>query len=330
LTPPRRSVILANKMPTAVEFDKQIRAIHDADFKEFETELVRQRALSDRAAKFEKGRESRRREFLKRIGVNITNFDRENDKDQRAQEKELKVFIGEFTPKIIGRRSLQAADAKDAALRSDALASTAHLVLPPYASTIFAADRALIKEVGGEAGNGAINSGWVFPDEPGKIRIKDTSHNPVVCFQALGGSAPPEFNVHFAFIPATTANYEMTAVLAFHGFYVLRSDDSWYNCRFAQVKLKARMNVHQYVDFGWKDFPLLIDRKEDNAEEVTTYDRTGFFDYTAVLKAGDPVVVTFKGIVDASARGGGAYAELNFEAGTANYIEPLLLSVNHA
>ena len=122
----------------------------------------------------------------------------------------------------------------------------------------------------------------------------------------------------------------MTAVLAFHGFYVLRSDDSWYNCRSAQVQLKARMNVRQYVDFGWKDFPLLIDREEDNAEEVTTYDRTGFFDYTAVLKAGDPVVVTFKGIVDASARGGGAYAELNFEAGTANYIEPLLLSVNHA
>jgi hypothetical protein len=32
--------------------------------------------------------------------------------------------------------------------------------------------------------------------------------------------------------------------------------------------------------------------------------------------------------VPAFARGGGAYAELNFEAGTANDIEPLLLSVN--
>ena len=182
-------------MPTAVEFDKQIRAIHDADFKEFETEVVRQKALSDRAAKFEKQREARRREFLKSIGVNLTNFDRENDKDQRAQEKELKAFVGEFTPKSIRRRSLQAADAKDAALRSDALASTAHLVLPAYASTIFAADRALIKDVGGEAGNGAINSGWVFPDEPGKIRIKDTSHNPVVCFQAVAESPPPEFKI---------------------------------------------------------------------------------------------------------------------------------------
>ena len=54
---------------------------------------------------------------------------------------------------------------------------------------------------------------------------------------------------------------------------------------------------------------------------------THFFDYTTVLKAGDPVVVTVKGALDASAHGGGAYAELNFQAGTANYVEPLLLSV---
>jgi len=33
--------------------------------------------------------------------VNITNFDRENDKDQRAQDKELKAFISELTPKSI-------------------------------------------------------------------------------------------------------------------------------------------------------------------------------------------------------------------------------------
>lgn len=314
-------------MPNADDFEKIVRARHDAHFKEFEGEVVRQKGLTDRSAKFEKDRESRRREFLKTIGINLETLDREFEKDQRIQEEELKKFVGEFTPKVISRRNMQAADAKDAAIRSDLLASSTHLVLPPYASTIFAAEKATLKELAGENGSGAINSGWVFPDEPGKIRIKDASHNPVVCFQAVAGGPPPEFNVHFAFVPATTATYEMTAVLAFHGFYILRSDDSWYNCRYAQVKLKVQMNVHQYVDIGWKTFPLLIDRKEANAEEVTTYDRTNFFDYTTVLKAGDPVVVTFKGIVDAFARGGGAYAELNFEAGTGNYIEPLLLSV---
>ena len=91
--------------------------------------------------------------------------------------------------------------------------------------------------------------------------------------------------------------------------------------------LNVQMNVHQYVDIGWKSFPALIDRHEGNVEEVTTYDRTHFLDYTTVLKAGDPAMVTVKGTLHAFARGSGAFAELNFEAGTANYIEPLLLSV---
>jgi hypothetical protein len=65
------------------------------------------------------------------------------------------------------------------------------------------------------------------------------------------------------------------------------------------------MNVHQYVAIGQKSFPALIDRREGNVEEVTTYDRTHFLDYTTVLKAGDPVVVTVKGTLHAFARAAG-------------------------
>jgi hypothetical protein len=42
---------------------------------------------------------------------------------------------------------------------------------------------------------------------------------------------------------------------------------------------------------------------------------------------GDPVVVTVRGVVEAYAHGAGAYAELNFSAGTANYIQSVFLSV---
>jgi hypothetical protein len=35
----------------------------------------------------------------------------------------------------------------------------------------------------------------------------------------------------------------MTAVLAFHGFYVPRCDDSWWNCRDAGVRLTVQTNV---------------------------------------------------------------------------------------
>lgn len=315
-------------MSTSHLFETRLHELHQARFKEFEEELLRRKALGDRAAKTEGAREKRRREFLQNVGIDLKKLDSERQKDQRIQEKELESFLEELRPGAVSRRSRQAADARGAALRSAMLAEAGHLVLPPFASTLYAADKATLTDVSGVSGSGAINSGWVFPDEPGKIRLKTSGHVAAWCFQAVAGGDDPVFAVHFAFVPATTANYEMTAVFAFHGFYVLRSDDSWYNCRYASVKLNVQMNVNQFVDVGWKTFPALIDRKEDNVEEVTTYDRTGFFDYTTVLKAGDPVIVTVSGVLKAFARGGGAFAELNFEAGTANHIEPLLLSVN--
>jgi hypothetical protein len=312
-------------MPHSLE--RQLRELHEARFKEFEEELLRYKALHERAAKYEPAREKRRREFLQSIGVDLRKLDSEREKDQEAQEKELEAFLDEFRPAAVSRRSKQAADARAAALQSAALAEAGHLVLPAFASTLVSPNKADLKDITGEAGSGAIDSGWVFPDEPGKIRIKTSGHVAAWCFQAVAGAPDPHFSVHFAFVPATTATYEMTAVLAFHGFYVLRSDDSWYNCRHAEVKLSVQMNVHQYVDFGWTGFPALIDRSESNIEAVVNYDRTHFFDHTTALKAGDPVIVTVDGTLRAFARGGGTFAELNFEAGTANYIEPLLLSV---
>jgi len=313
-------------MSTRDALDKFLRDVHNSNFKEFEDDVVRRHQLYERAQKFEKSRDTRRREFLKGIGVDLTAFDREQGKELKAQEADLKAYLAEVTPSVASRAVQQAGDLKESALRDQALVGSRHTVVRPYASVLFAADKGVFKDVSGVAGDGAINSGWVFPDEAGKIRVKDAAHCPVICFLACAGS-PTGFAVHFTFTPATTANYEMTAILAFHGFYILRSDDSWYNCRNAKVKLTVSMNAHQYADIGKKNFPALIDRDEDNVEEVTTYDRTNFFDYTTVLKAGDPVIVTVNGTLDASARGGGAYAELNFEAGTANYIEPLFLSV---
>jgi hypothetical protein len=314
-------------MPNVEIIDKLVRGLSAHRFKEFEAGLLREKAQFDRAAKFEKRRENARRELLQSSGVNLANLDRARAKELRSQTKELREFIDEFKPAAVARAGKGAGDAKEAAVRSATFAEGAHLVLPPFASSIFVADKAVVANDPGESGSGAINSGWIFPDDPSKIRMMTSGQADVWCFQAVAGSADPEFAVHFGFVPASTATYEMTSVLAFHGFFILRSDDGYFSCKHAEVKLSVQMNVHQYVDIGWKSFPVLIDRNEGNVEEVTTYDRTQFLDYTTVLKAGDPVVVTVKGKLHAFARGSGAYAELNFQAGTANYIEPLLLSV---
>ena len=143
-------------------------------------------------------------------------------------------------------------------------------------------------------------------------------------------ATPPQYCVYFSFTPATTASYSITAVLAWHGFYILRSDDGIFTSKSAKVFLNVEMNVHQYVDIGSKSFPALIAEDRDNADAVFTYDRTHFFDYTTVLKEGDPVTATVTVLPWVEAVGKGSYAELNFKAGTANYIQPLFLSVTLA
>jgi hypothetical protein len=306
----------------------RMKEMHEARIKEFEQNLLRHEALTDRDAKLQTDRVKQRRDFMASIGIDLTKFDAAAKEEHRMQEASLKEFLKEFRPELVERHPADAAAARETAIRNEVLAETGHMVLPVFASSILTPDKGLFADIGGlEWIDGPINSGWVWPDDPSKILIKDYRHYPnALCWDNRATHPTPEFNVYFGFVPGTTATYEMTAVLAFHGFYVLRCDDSWWNCRDSEVRLTVQMDAHQYTSNGWQNWTLL-DVEKDNVDEVESYERTHFLDYTAALRAGDPVVVTVKGQVYASAHGGGAYAELNFADGTANYIQPLFLSV---
>ena len=288
----------------------RVRQLTEARFKAYEKALIRRKAFAERDAKIQERRQRQRRDFMAAIGTDPVKLDAAAKADDAHQESELAAFLKESRANVANRPSVAAAAAKDAAIRSAVLGQAGHPVLPIFAASVFAPDRSLLAGVVGltDWTNGAINSGWVFPDDPSQIHIKDTRHYPNALCWDNRWDPFPEFAVHFGFVPATTATYEMTAVLAFHGFYVLRCDDSWWNCRDASVRLDVQMNVHQYTDDGWKDFPLLYVENQ-NVQEIVSYDRTHFLDYTVGLRAGDPVVVTVKGSVQASAHGAGAYAE---------------------
>ena len=307
----------------------RVRELTESRFKEFEQQLLRGKAEAERNAAFQKKRIKRRREFLSSIGTDLKKFDAALAQEDRELEGELKAFLEEHRLKSVSRPSIAADASRDAAIRTTVLGEAGHMVLPAFASSIFTPDR-LKGEVaiGPDWNPGAIDSGWVFQDPPQIIRIKDSYHDISLCWSNRY-TPPPVYSTYFTFVPASTATYEMTAVIAYHGFYVLVSDDSWWNCRYARVTLTAQMNVHQYVDSGWKDFPPLLNVEKQNAQEVDNFDRTFFLDYTTALRAGDPVVVTVRGVVEGFSDGGNTHAELNFQDGTANYIQPLFLSVTH-
>lgn len=313
------------------DLNSRLEKLNTTRFKDFERELIRGKALNEGNDAIQKKRQKNRRENLATMGTDLKKFDEAVNNDNRFQEVELKRFLEEFRPKSVKRPRVYS-DSKELAIQSEAFAQAGQMVLPVYAASVFSGDKAALEGVFDSSENwtnGAINSGWVMPDDPTRIRVKDIYHDLSLCWPNRY-TPPHEFSAHFTFIPATTGKYDLTAVMAFHGFYVLVADDSFWNCRFARVKLTAQMNVHQYVDTQWKDFPSLLELEKDNVSEVTNFDRTFFFDCTAELHAGDPVIVTVKGVVEAFSHGGYTYAELNFEAGTANYIEPVLLSVGKA
>jgi hypothetical protein len=264
------------------------------------------------------------------MGVDLRKFDAALARDTRELDGELKAFLEEHRPKCVNRPSAATAAVTEAATVSAVFGESGYMVLPPAASAIYTPDRVTDDiAIGPDWNSGAIDSGWVSPDPPGIIKVKDSYQDFSLCWSNRY-SPPHEYSAHFAFIPASTASYELTAVIAYHGFYVLVADDSAWNCRYARVTLTAEMSVHQYVEAGWKTFPPLLNVEKQNAQEVDNFDRTFFFDTTAALRVGDPVVVTVRGVVEGFSDGGSTHAELNFQDGTANYIQPLFMAVKHA
>lgn len=312
------------------DFGERVRELTAARFQEFERDVVRAADRTPAHAETEKRRDKNRRDFMTSLGIEPRKLDAAVEEDNRRQDAELKTFLADHRAKAIDRPQ-SPSFAQEMASHAAVLAGSGCQILPVFASSLFAADKASFDDIAGMAPadwtDGAINSGWVWPTDPSRIRIKDNEHDLSLCWPNDYVPAP-EFAAHFAFTPATDGTYDMTAITAFHGFYILVADDSWYNCRFARVKLTVQTRVHQYVNTPWKNFPALLDIEKQNTNEITLYDHVAFSDHSAVLRAGDPVIFTLKGRVEAFSHGGGTHAELNFASGQANFIEPLFLSVS--
>ena len=279
--------------------------------KQYAEEIKRFHAQLAKEKKRAQASEKKQLQLLDSIGIKKNVLDRE----QRGDARELEAFLEEARAAMAGRQSSRGSDGKYRAEFTAQLADGIR-VLPPYGAFTPL-----------DPPSGEITSGWVFTDaSPIKMKDSDTGSGTGLGLWATAKAYTP-YDVVFTFVPAVTTSYEMTAVLAFHGFYVLRSNDGFFTSKHAYVDLRVSMTVHQYVDFQWKQFPYPISRDEQNINEFDNFDHTFFFDYTAPLRAGDPVVVTARIEIVAGASGSGSYAEINFADGTANYIDPLFLSV---
>jgi hypothetical protein len=66
----------------------------------------------------------------------------------------------------------------------------------------------------------------------------------------------------------------------------------------------------------------VIDREGDNINAFDGFDQIVNFGDTQDFRAGEPVIVTARITVEATASGDGSLAEINFQDGDANFIQP--------
>lgn len=279
---------------------------------------MRLRARYDaRRPDFEKAaqaHEQKQLQIMRAAGIKVQDLEQEHLRTAR----DLNAHLEQVRPALAGRTDSLVADAKNRSVLLDQFGPQTLIVaatgfyLPP------------------DPGPPVVSSGWVFSNAS-RITLKATDTGSGTGWGATAQPPPAPHDLVFTFIPAQNGAYNLNAVLAFHGFYILRADDGWLTHKYAEVTLNVSMNVHQYqADLGWQSFPSPLHQNKDNANELDSYDQTKFFDVNANLRGGDAVVVTVRLTVEAVASGSGSYAEINFADGTANYAQPLFLSVTPA
>ena len=274
--------------------------IHDLEqerAKEYWERIKRFKAQQEEQKKSGEAHEKKQLEYMRSAGIDL----KEVEKEQQEDARKLKSYLEQKRPPLISRPKQV----------PHLAANLGGQLIPPYAGFFPPQD-----------------PGVVPPSDPSQIKIKSAQNGQGTGWLDGPGDVPRLADVVFFFTPHQSASYSFTACLAFHGFYVLRADDGWLTSKSAEVHANVFLEAFQFVDRGWKSFPPVINREGDNINEFDNFDHILNFGDTQDFREGEPVVVTARIEVEAKAIGSGSHAEVNFEDGEANFIQPQGLWVN--
>lgn len=122
------------------------------------------------------------------------------------------------------------------------------------------------------------------------------------------------------FVPQQYKFYSIIPYTTYRGFYIVQSDDSWWNSHYARAVLTHSVNVWQNNYWkGWSDIDVLV-LQGDNVNYNGRFDDTRSHYYSALLSAGDGVWILNRVRLYVYARGSTAYSKLDFGTGVGNWI----------
>lgn len=307
-------------MASTEDIERQFQRLSGEAIDEYEADLAR---LNEQRAYAEARRERREQDGRTRLNLAGVDVDHLEELDGRGEE-ELDEYLDHVRPSLADREFDGAANRRAMHVREAAAQESGAILTTPYAGLVLAPEAKWLEGIEGKLGNP-----WILPDNPDLVNLWQSSKG-----SGLGNClSGPDFtqdnvlryDVWFQFVPDETAIWELTALISYSGFWIMRADDGYFSCKYSGLRLETSLYVYQYFLMGPERL-VLLDKKDSHVQRHELFDETPFQWTTVSLKAGDPVWVLARIEMVAFAHGSGSYAEINFSDGSANFIRPWLVS----
>jgi hypothetical protein len=297
--------------------EKEFRCLRRSVLQEYEAERKLQQELTFRS---EKGDQHalETRYILERAGIDLEALQKLDETEQR----ETAEFLEMARQRLIEREPELERRQREKILRSNC-----HNRLGAISPPLIGADLMTPKpipspplpppeETEGELGD----SKWFYPGDQTDIKISDEGET-WECWPASPTGLRTKRVVYYFLYdhPPQTSTYWILCVWPYHGFYVLNSNDKWWNCRHAGAKVSATLQIHQ----GFWQGPMqhvIFEKKEQSIHEVGVISGVVNWDFSMLLIGTIPVTFKLTFEIGVTTRYQGTRAEVNFADGSANYV----------
>lgn len=133
----------------------------------------------------------------------------------------------------------------------------------------------------------------------------------------------------YRFTPSKRGIHTFRILIDFSGFYIIKPANYPWNNDNASLQMNLEISGYQYFGHGRSNFTIinLDSRSKQLLNTYFNFDQTTWFEYQTVFKEGDEAEFFIDISLQSYAKGGGAYSEINFAEGNANYIKAIMATV---
>jgi len=292
-------------METKLKVDAQFKAADKALeelVKARRDEVVRmQKAQADQLADVEKRGEVSMAAWKKSLPKEMASLYEAQEKANKDAVAATKYFTDEIKEKLLAA----APKTKEEVIDTSKVPLPANAVgfFTPYYGTLHGSDGKVYYQ------------GY----NPGNIDLSDFANGGG---SGLFGTGAGSFTVYmdwwFTFRAPQNRNYAHTITVPFHGFYIIKSDDGFWDSKEAHARIDISAVGYQY-NYKATGTTNVFDIDSQNINVNDRFDGARTMYYSDLLGA-DQAYLRVTASFYVYARGGGSTAQLDFSSGSANYI----------